>query len=378
MPEAPVQDDSAKPAIPTRNRKRLFAMLGIAVVVIAIIWFVWHRITEAGRVSTDNAYVGAETAQVTPLVNGNVRQVLVSGTQTVKQGDVLVVLDDTDAQIAVANAEAAVAQARQHYRQASAAVSTARSRANAAGSDIGQANDKLAAANAELARASAELSRRQSLAGSGAVSGEELTNARSAYNAAVASREQAAAASRAAVAQRQASGGEVQQSEALVQGTTIDTAPDVRAARAQLEQARLNLARTVIRAPIGGVVTNKTVQVGQRVAAGTPIMVLVPTSTAFVDANFKENQLAHVRPGQPATLTSDYYGDNVVYHGKVVGFAGGTGAAFALIPAQNATGNWIKVVQRLPVRIGLDPRELRAHPLRVGLSINATIDTRGR
>ena len=154
-----------------------------------------------------------------------------------------------------------------------------------------------------------------------------------------------------------------------------DAAPD--RAQARLDKARLDLERTVIRAPVDGVVTNRQVQVGQRIAAGAPIMLIVPVATAYVDANFKESQFQRIRMGQPVELTSDYYGGDVVYRGKVIGIAGGTGAAFSLIPAQNATGNWVKVVQRLPVRIALDPRDLKAHPLRVGLSMEATIDTRG-
>ncbi len=145
-------------------------------------------------------------------------------------------------------------------------------------------------------------------------------------------------------------------------------------AKAALDQARLDLERTVIRSPVDGVVTNRQVQVGQRVAAGTSVMTIVPVGAVYVDANFKEGQLARVRPGQRAELTSDLYGSKTVFHGRVIGFAGGTGSAFALIPAQNATGNWIKVVQRLPVRIALDPAELAAHPLRVGLSMDATVD----
>jgi membrane fusion protein (multidrug efflux system) len=141
---------------------------------------------------------------------------------------------------------------------------------------------------------------------------------------------------------------------------------------------RLDYERTVIRAPVDGVVTNRQVQIGQRIATGAPIMTIVPISSAYVDANFKESQLRHVKVGQPVELTSDFYGDDVVFHGRVTGFAGGTGAAFSLIPAQNATGNWVKVVQRLPVRVTLDPKELRAHPLRVGLTMDAVIDTRGK
>ena len=149
------------------------------------------------------------------------------------------------------------------------------------------------------------------------------------------------------------------------------------AAKAKLDQARVDLARTVIRAPVDGVVTNRQVQVGQRVAAGTPIMTVVPVGAVYVDANFKEGQLQRVREGQPVELTSDLYGSKVVYHGRVAGFSGGTGSAFSLIPAQNASGNWIKVVQRLPVRIQLDPKEQAAHPLRVGLSMKARIDITG-
>ena len=162
-----------------------------------------------------------------------------------------------------------------------------------------------------------------------------------------------------------------------MRGTNINTAPDVAAAKARLDAARLNLARTVIRAPMGGVVTNKMVQVGQRLAAGAPIMTIVPTTAVYVDANFKESQFKRIRIGQPVEVTSDFYGSDVVFHGKVIGLAGGTGAAFALIPAQNATGNWIKVVQRLPVRVALEQAEVRDHPLRVGLSMDAMIDTRG-
>jgi len=162
----------------------------------------------------------------------------------------------------------------------------------------------------------------------------------------------------------------------MVAGTTVATSPDVRAAEAAVARAELDLARTVIRAPVAGIVTNRNVQIGQRVAAGAPLMTLVPTTGLFVDANFKEGQLQAIRTGQTVALKSDLYGSAVVFHGKVVGMAGGTGAAFALIPAQNASGNWVKVVQRLPVRIALDEAELRAHPLRVGLSMTASVDTR--
>jgi membrane fusion protein (multidrug efflux system) len=360
------------------RRKRWFGILGVVIIAAALIWGVWYFITQAGRVSTDNAYVGADTAQVTPLVSGPVAEVQVVNTQTVKAGDVLAVIDPADARIEVAQAEAALAQAEQRYAQARANVGAAQGRLGARSSDIAQANARLTDARAAFERARVELARREALIASGAVSGDELTAARTAYQSARAAMALAEAGVRSAEATEAAAGGEVQAAAALVRGTTTATAPDIVAARARLAQARLNLERTVLRAPIGGVVTNKQVQVGQRIAAGTPIMTIVPVDAAYVDANFKEDQLARVRPGQPVVLHSDFYGGDVEFHGRVIGFAGGTGAAFALIPAQNATGNWIKVVQRLPVRVALDPRELKDHPLRVGLSMHATIDTRGR
>ncbi|WP_139111502.1 HlyD family efflux transporter periplasmic adaptor subunit, partial [Sphingobium sp. Ndbn-10] len=176
---------------------------------------------------------------------------------------------------------------------------------------------------------------------------------------------------------RGAASGQLAANDALVRGSTVDTDPAVLAAKAKLDNARLDLDRSIIRAPIDGVVTRRSVQVGQRVAQGSPIMSIVPLAQVYVDANFKERQLGRVKVGMPATVTSDLYGGDVVYHGRVIGFAGGTGASMALIPAQNATGNWIKVVQRLPVRIALDPRELAEHPLRIGLSMEAEIDLSG-
>jgi membrane fusion protein (multidrug efflux system) len=359
------------------KRKKLLRILAIVVVTVGVLWGLWYFLTQAGRVHTDNAYVGADSAQVTALIAGPVKEVRVSGTQAVKKGDILVILDDADQRIAVADAEAALRLARQRYGQADATADAARARVAARGADIAQARARLRDANATVERARAELARRESIAGTGAVSGEELTAARAALASASAARDLAAAGIASAEATRGSASGDLGAAEAVVRGTTIDTAPDVAAAEARLEKARLDLARTVLRAPVDGIVTNRQVQVGQRIAAGAPIMVLVPISTAYVDANFKESQFKDIRIGQPVELTSDYYGGDVVYTGKVIGIAGGTGAAFSLIPAQNATGNWVKVVQRLPVRIALDPKQLKEHPLRVGLSMEATIDTRG-
>ena len=362
----------------TAKRKRLFSILGLVVLVIALVVGVWWFLTQQGRVETDNAYVGADSALVTALVAGPVAEVRVGGTQAVKKGDVLVVLDDADARIDVATAQAALRQAEQRYGQSSAMVGAARAKFSARGADIAAARARAAEAAAQYDRARIDLSRRQALVSSGAVSGEELSSARAAFAAAQAARALAAAGVATAQATQSSAGSDVVASEALVRGTTIATAPDVAVARAKLDAAQLALSRTVIRAPVDGVVVNKVVQVGQRVAAGAPIMTIVPVSTAYVDANFKESQFSKLKIGQPVDMTSDFYGSAVVFHGRVTGFAGGTGAAFSLIPAQNATGNWIKVVQRLPVRIALDPKELKDHPLRVGLTMAATVDTRGK
>lgn len=375
---APETSSEAAPEGNGAKRAKLLRILAIVVVTVAILWGLWYFLTQAGRVHTDNAYVGADSAQVTALIAGPVKEVRVSGTQAVKKGDILVILDDADQRIAVADAEAALRLARQRYGQASATADAARARVSARGADIAQARARLRDANATVERARAELARRESIAGTGAVSGEELTSARAALASASAARDLAAAGITSAEATRGSASGDLGAAEAVVRGTTINTAPDVAAAEARLEKAKLDLARTVLRAPVDGIVTNRQVQVGQRIAAGAPIMVLVPISTAYVDANYKESQFKDIRIGQPVELVSDYYGGDVVFRGKVVGVAGGTGAAFSLIPAQNATGNWVKVVQRLPVRIALDPKQLKEHPLRVGLSMEATIDTRGR
>ncbi|HWC56287.1 MAG TPA: HlyD family efflux transporter periplasmic adaptor subunit [Sphingomicrobium sp.] len=353
------------------RRKKVLLGLTAGILLAGGGWYMFH---DTGQVSTDNAYVGADSAQVTPLVAAAVVQVPVVNTQYVHKGDVLLRLDDSDARLAVEKAEAAYLKARRQFVQSSATSGSLAAQVGARDADIGQARAQLVAAQSAVAKAKADLDRREHLAGDGFVSKEELTSYRNAYVSAEATLRE----SQAAITQAQASRGAAQQTyaanQALIAGTSIDTSPDVAAAKAALDQAKLDLERTVIRAPIDGVVTNRQVQVGQRVAAGNSVMTIVPVGAVYVDANFKEGQLERVRPGQPVELKSDLYGSNVVYHGRVTGFAGGTGSAFALIPAQNATGNWIKVVQRLPVRVALDRKELASHPLRVGLSMEATID----
>jgi membrane fusion protein (multidrug efflux system) len=357
------------------RRKRVMVGLAAAFLLAGGGWYMLH---DTGEVSTDNAYVGAESAQVTPLINAAVTAVPVVNTQVVHRGDVLLRLDDSDFKLAVERAEAAYLKARRQYQQSSATSGSLAAQIGARSADIGQARAQLVAAQSAVEKAKADLDRREHLAGDGFVSKEELTSYRNAYVSAQSDLREA----QAAIAQAEANKGAAQQTyaanQALIAGSSVETNPDVAAAKAALDQARLDLSRTVVRAPIDGVVTNRQVQVGQRVAAGNSVMTIVPVGSVYVDANFKEGQLSRVRPGQSATLTSDLYGSKTVFHGRVVGFAGGTGSAFALIPAQNATGNWIKVVQRLPVRIALDPRELEAHPLRVGLSMDATVDVSGK
>lgn len=378
MTDMPVPGESEAtpdPALQEKRRKLLRAF-ALALLGIALLWGAWYYLTQSGRVRTDNAYVGADIAIVTPLVSGPVKAVRAGGTQLVTKGDILVVLDDADAQVDVANAEAMLRQAQQRFRQTSAGDISLEARLAARAADMAQSRGQLTAAQADFEKSRTALNRREALAPSGAISAEELTIARTAFQQARAALDQARASLLAAQSTQSAAAGDLAANRALTIGVTLETAPEVAAARARLAQARLNLERTIIRAPITGVVTNRQVQIGQRVQAGTPMMTLVPLHAVFVDANFKESQLRKVKPGQTVELTSDFYGSDVVFHGKVKGFAGGTGAAFALIPAQNATGNWVKVVQRLPVRILLDQSEVKAHPLRVGLSMEAVIDTR--
>ncbi|WP_244649143.1 HlyD family efflux transporter periplasmic adaptor subunit [Sphingomonas sp. CFBP 13714] len=378
--QTPAEEPKADAKVETANpgkRKRLLLIFAAVLVVIAILYFVYDALVLSKRVTTDNAYVAAETAQVMPLVSGQVIAVTVSNTQTVKRGQVLMRLDDADLQIAVAQAEADLAGAERRYGQTAATGDALQAQANARGADIGAARAQLLLAQGNLDRAQIDYQRRQALVAAGAVSGDEVTAATNALRTARANVAIAQAGIAQATATRASALEDRAANTALTRGTTRDNAPEVLAARAKLRQARLDLSRAVVRAPIDGVISQRNVQIGQRLAPGTAAMVIVPVDQLYVDANYKEGQLQHVRVGQHATLISDLHGDDVVYHGRVVGLAGGTGASSALIPAQNATGNWIKVVQRLPVRIALDPKELRDHPLRVGLSMDAEIDISG-
>ena len=345
------------------RRRRLLIGLAIVVAAGAVLYGLYAFIFSGKTVSTDNAYVGADVAQVTPLIAGPVAKVLVRETEQVKAGTPLVVLDDSDAKIAVEQAQAALGQAERKVRGYEASDT-------ALAGQLGARDADIARARSDLDRARTDLSRRQALAASGAVSGDELTSAKNRFAEAQAALAQAQASRAAAAGTREAN-------RVLISGVSLEQNPEVAAARARLDAAKLMLDRTVLRAPIDGIISKKQVEVGQQVAVGAPLMAIVPATEAYVDANFKEVQLDKVHPGEPVTLTSDLYGSHVKFHGKVRGLSGGTGSAFSLIPAQNASGNWIKVVPRLPVRIDLDPRELAQHPLRVGLSMKVAVDISG-
>lgn len=363
--------DASAPKVSTRAR--LFRILAVALIVGAVIVAAWWFIYGSRVETTDDAYVGGDVASITPLLNGTVTRVNVTDTQTVHQGDVLVELDGADARVAYDQALAELQRAERRVK-GYAKTDTALA-AQVAGREAEAARSAAQAdqAKAALDKAEGDLRRRLAANSDGAVSGEEIATARNAVASARATFDAAIASYREAKANALAAKGTLATNHTLVEGTSLNANPEVAAARAKLEQAQLDLSRSAIRAPIDGVIARRSVQIGQRVQAGTALMTVVPLNNLYVDANFKEDQLRKMKPGLSVELTADRYGDGVVYHGKVVGFAGGTGAAFSLIPAQNATGNWIKVVQRVPVRISLDPAELRAHPLLVGLSMNAKV-----
>ena len=319
-------------------------------------WYILGRHFEYA----DDAYVAANIVQITPQVAGTVVAIGANETDYVRAGETLARLDGSNAQLGLHEAEAQLAQTVREVH----ALYTGNGSLAAA---VDQYRAELVQARADLVSAQTDWVRRQKLAGTGAVSQEELQHAQTALDN---------ARSRVAVATAQVSAAQEQlrTNQGLTAGTTVRDHPRVQAAAAKVRQAYLDLRRDAILAPVDGYVGKRAVQLGQRVAVGAPLMTLIPLSQVWVDANFKETQLRKMRIGQPVKLTADLYGSSVVYHGHVLGMGAGTGAAFALLPAQNATGNWIKVVQRIPVRVALDPKEVQAHPLRVGLSMEATVD----
>jgi len=299
-------------------------------------------------VYTDDAYVSGNVVQITPQISGTVVSIGADNTQFVKAGQPLVRLDPADAKVALQESEAQLAKTVRQVRNLFSTTSEL------------QANVQVR--RTELAKAQSDYTRRARLQRSGAISEEELQHASDAVKAAQA----------ALLAAQQ----QLAANRAWVDGTTVQSNPAVRDAAAAVHAAYLNYARTVLPAPVSGFVARRDVQLGERVSTGTPLMAVVPLNEVWVDANFKESQLDSMRVGQQVNLTSDLYGGGVVFHGRVVGFGAGTGSAFSLLPAQNATGNWIKIVQRVPVRVALDPRELAQHPLQIGLSMKAYVNVR--
>ena len=330
------------------RRRRWLVGLGAALALIALVWLSWWLLEARFYESTDDAYVAGDLVNVMSQVSGTVVSIAADETDRVQAGQELVRLDATDAQIALQEAEQQLARTVRQTRT----VFATRDQLRAV---VGQRRS-------ELARAQSDFDRRRDLAASGAVSGEELGHAQDALKAA---RDALIAAENNLAA-----------SSALVGHTGVADNPEVRAAATQVELAWLALARTSVRAPLTGYVARRTVQLGERISPGAPLMAIVPLGRLWLEANFREVQLRHMRIGQPATVVADLYGGHVTFHGRVVGLGMGTGSAFALLPAQNATGNWIKVVQRVPVRIALDGSELTAHPLRIGLSTVVTIEVR--
>jgi membrane fusion protein, multidrug efflux system len=341
---------STAPEALAQKRRRWLAIVIAAFAVTGIAYGVYWALALRYFQSTDDAYVNGNVVQITPQVSGTVVEIGADDTQFVRAGQTLVQLDDVDAKVALDQAEAQLARTVREVRGLFATSAQLQAAVDMRKSEVDRTGDDLA--------------RRERLSASGAVSGEELQHARDASTTAKA----------AMLAAQQ----ELEANRARVDHTTIDNHPDVQSAAARVRDAYLMVARTTLPAPVGGFVAKRAVQLGQRVSPGAPLMAIVPLDEVWVDANFKEPQLAAMRVGQPVKLTADIYGGKVVYHGRVIGFGAGTGSAFALLPAQNASGNWIKVVQRVPVRIGLDAQELAAHPLQVGLSAQVEVDTHDR
>ena len=338
----------AQSALKPANGKRKRALLILLAVIVLAggAWLAYYLLVARWHQHTDDAYVQGDIVSITPQTLGTVVAINAEDGMRVKAGQVLVQLDPNDAQVA--------------YEQAAANLASTVRQVRGLYSSVDAAQADIAARQVAVQQARADVARRSGLVASGAVSAEELAHAKSQLQAA----EAALSASR----------GQLSRNRALVDATTLAKQPQVQAAAAQLRQAYLGLQRVEIVAPIDGFVAKRSVQLGQRVQPGAALMAVIPLEQAWVDANFKETQLRNMRLGQPVTLTADVYGDEVVYTGKLASLGLGTGSAFSLLPAQNASGNWIKIVQRVPVRIELDARQLQAHPLRLGMSMSVDVD----
>ena len=345
--EETLQSGAPRPQNKKKKRKTLLILLAIICLIVAIGYFAYWFLVLSHYQDTDDAYVAGNQVVIMPQVSGSVTRVWFDDTDYVKKGDILVSLDKTDAQQALDKAETALATSVRQTRQ------------EMINSKQYQANITLK--KVALAQAQADLQRRIPLGKSQLIGREDLQHARDAVTSAQADLD---------VATQQYNAN-----QAILLNTSLENQPAVQQSATAVRDAWLALQRTDIRSPVDGYISQRSVQVGSQITSSNSLMAVVPDKQLWVDANFKETQLADVRIGQPATIVSDIYGDDVVYHGKVVGLDMGTGSAFSLLPAQNATGNWIKVVQRLPVRVDIDPQDLAKHPLRIGLSTLVTVDT---
>ncbi|WP_430389390.1 efflux RND transporter periplasmic adaptor subunit [Dyella sp. 20L07] len=342
----PQNNDSGMAAKDPAKRRRALLIVASIFILAALAWVLLWVFVFSTREKTDNAYVGGNQVAISAQVSGTVVAILTDDTQRVEAGQILVKLDSTDADVRLQQSSSALAQAVRQVRQQTD---------SATGADA-----QVAKAKVDLKKAQADLARRLPLVAEQAEAPENVQHLRDGVD-------QAQAALDAAQAQASAA-------HATIEGTQVANNPAVEQARANFRAAWIAAQRNAIYAPVTGYVAQRSVQLGNSVQPGQQLMTVVPLHNLWVDANFKENQLRHIRVGQPAKVVADVYGGGVEYHGKVIGLGAGTGAVFSLLPAQNATGNWIKVVQRVPVRIALDDKELDQHPLRVGLSTDVTVD----
>ncbi len=348
MANAAISDTAANEQDVNNQRKRKTWLLGLLLLVLALgtgTWF-WHERYGRWSESTDDAYVNGNVVEITPLVTGTVVSIGADDGDLVRAGQELIRFDPSDAEVGLQAAEAKLARAVRQVRGLY--------------SNVDGMKAQVAARVAELQKAQENFSRRKTLAAGGAISQEELSHARD---------DLASAQSALANARQQ-----LNTTSALVDDTVVSSHPDVQAAAAELRQAYLSNARTTLVAPVTGYVAKRTVQLGQRLEPGTATMAVIPLDQLWIDANFKETQLRNMRIGQPVEISTDLYGSEVTYSGTIDSLGAGTGSAFALLPAQNATGNWIKIVQRVPVRVHINPEQLAAHPLRIGLSTLVDVD----
>jgi len=345
---ASIESSATNP--PNGKRRRILLLIAVIFIALGALWAAYWILVLSKREKTDDAYVNGNKVVISAQISGTVVAVLKDDTQLVKAGQVLVKLDPIDAQTALSRAASALAQTVRQVRQQKATA--------------GQYDSEIESRKLDLARAQIDLEKRQPLLADHAIAGEEVRHAQESVQMARAALIQA---------ERQSSSA-----HALVDGTPVETNPTVLQAKDAFRDAWIAAQRNAVVAPVSGYVAERSVQLGQHIQAGEALMTVIPLHSLWVDANFKEVQLRNLRIGQNAEVRSDLYGGTFIFHGRVQGMSAGTGAAFSLLPPQNASGNWIKVVQRVPVRIRIDDNDLIKSPLRVGLSSTVTVDTTSR